>query len=94
MMKARKIFIPAAIAALAAVGACHSDHYCRCVDIDETAIDTIIVNVDKGLDCKQIKQIGIERMTNTGSFEIDSVHHYYCQEIPRGDISSIDNLPY
>ena len=93
-MKARKILLLLAVATLTVVAACHSDHYCRCVDIDETAIDTVIVNVDKDLDCKQIKQIGVEHMTNTGSFNMDSIHNYFCQEIPRGDISSIDNLPY
>lgn len=93
-MKTKRIYIILAVALVVIVSACSKNRYCRCVDTDDTSIDTIIVNVDKSMKCKHLKQIGIERMNSLGGFETDSIHNYFCQEIPHGDVSSINNLPY
>lgn len=92
-MKTRKIFSAIAIVGFILIVAisCQKSRYCLCVSNETPIADTVIVNVDNGMNCKHVLQLGIQ-VQDQGSFKVDSIHHYTCTKIKKDSLSNYPNL--
>lgn len=57
--------------------------------------DTIIVNVDNGMSCKGIHQLGVMKQVATedgGALVVDSVYEFVCTKIKKDSLGNYNNL--
>ena len=87
-MKTKKIFTVLAVALLlTAFGACKKSRYCHCVT-KEGEPDTVVINIDRGMTCKHITDLGIERLQD-GHVQV-TTQKVYCMEL---DMDTVDVIP-
>lgn len=90
-----------AMALLVAIGACKKSRYCLCTTTDAAVPDTTIVNIDRGMKCKNIANMTSIRQLQTLS--ADSLHvethevvenyAYSCVELDEDTLAVFDSLP-
>jgi hypothetical protein len=75
------------MAVIGAIGACKKNRYCHCVTT-EGAADTVVVNVDRGMKCEHILELGFERLvegqSETTTQKVD------CVEL---DVDTVATIP-
>jgi hypothetical protein len=95
----RIAFLVAATAVLvAAMSSCKKSRYCHCisdsyqtVSLDgetHTIADTTVVNIDRGMKCDGIKQMGFEKPQEGGP--VVQVRNVDCAEL---DVESVSTIP-
>lgn len=86
-MKTKKLLPLIALAALLlAFGACKKSRNCYCVTT-EGSPDTMVVNVDRGMKCEHILEMGIERI-HEGETEV-VVQKVSCTELEAETVTTI-----
>ena len=90
-MKTKKIFFLLAIVALVVVfGACKKSRYCHCVT-KEGDPDTTVVNIDRGMRCHHIIELGIERLQDGET--VVTTQKVYCMELDDDTVATIPPRP-
>ncbi|MDY5968687.1 MAG: hypothetical protein SPJ13_01545 [Bacteroidales bacterium] len=100
-MKKRIIAAISTIALLVAMGACDKNRYCLCTTTNAEIPDTTIVNVDRGMKCKNISNMTAIRQLQTMSedslhvetHEVIANYKYSCVELDKDTLTMFDSLP-
>lgn len=92
-MKKRNIILLASLALVALMVAvsCQKSRYCLCITDETVNGDTVIVNMDRGNNCKRIMQLGIQKQ-DAGGYRVDSIHTYTCTKINKDSLSLYPGL--
>ena len=89
-MKKRILYFIVIVAVIAAVGACKKNRYCHCITTEGSA-DTVVVNVDRGMKCEHILELGIERLVD-GQSET-TTQKVNCVELDVDTVATIPQRP-
>ncbi|MBP5516316.1 MAG: hypothetical protein J6X86_05130 [Bacteroidales bacterium] len=90
-MKTRKIIpILVCVALVVFFMACKKSRYCHCVTT-EGAADTVVVNVDRGMKCEHILELGIDKLQD-GEY-VTTLQKVDCVELDMDTVATIPPRP-